>query len=247
MDPQIHMFGIQPFYLYEILASTFSFDIKLNKFIPNTSCMGIRFLEDDRILMKPYPTSQTYKNIEENGLVGINFVNNIYLYALAALKEPNSNLSVRQFPEKEYNYLQFNKHPELIDLTKKIKDFRDFEFPIIREAWGIMICEKVEESVESKDDNLGISELKNQYFEIRVAKKIKNSYKHFNRAENIILEILILSTRLKIAKNLNKDSMIQEIWDKIRESKLIISRFCKNKEALKSLDLIEEYINYWIK
>jgi hypothetical protein len=72
--------------------------------------------------------------------------------------------------------------------------------------------------------------------------KFKDSFKLFNRTENIALESIILATRLKIAyikKDQLQFSKILEIIEKKLEN---ARKFGKNLNALKSIDLVEKYI-----
>ncbi|MHA1845572.1 MAG: DUF447 domain-containing protein [Promethearchaeota archaeon] len=238
-------FGLIETYLYEVLATTFSIHEETNRIIPNTSCMGIRLHEGNLIQMRPYPSSQTFKNIGANNLVGINFVDDIYLYALATLKVPHSKFSITQFPEIYYDYLDVNDVIKKTELLKNELIEKGAKFPILKDAWGVLICEKVQESEEFRENHVGILKLKSFLFEIRYFKKQKESYKLFNRAENLILENLILATRLKVARQNKNERLFNELYKKIITSMKYIKRFCKNQEALKSLDLIEEYVDYW--
>ena len=214
-------FGLKNYWLYEILASTISINKKTNQIIPNTSCMGIRLLEDHYIQMNPYPMSQTNRNIEENGLVCVNFVSNIYFYTLAALKEPNSTLSINYFPEENYAYLNFKDNSAFKNLLNHFFTQENLRFPFIKEAWGILLCEKVKETTIFKEDIFGILELKDYSFKIKYSKKIKESYKLFNRAENKILEIIILATRLKVARKQKNETFLYA-------SLCNLVLFCKN-------------------
>ncbi len=238
-------FGLKKSYLYEVLATTFSIHEETNRIIPNTSCMGIRLHEGNLIQMKPYPSSQTFKNIEANNLIGINFVDDIYLYALAALKEPHSKFSIIQFPEIYYDYLDVNDVVKNGNLLKSNLIEKVAKFPILKDAWSVLICKKIQESEEFREDQVGKLRLKNFLLKIIYFKKQKESYKLFNRAENLVLENLILATRLKVARQNNNEKLFHDLYEKIITSMKDIMGFCKNKEALKSLDLIREYINYW--
>ncbi len=240
-----HEFGLNSSYLYEVLATTLSFTADLKEFIPNTSCMGIRLIEENLIKMSPYPGSQTCKNIEETGLVCINFVDNIYLFALAALKEPKSTFAINYFPLEKYNYLNFEDFSELKGLLNHFPKLDDLKYPIIDEAWGILICEKAKENLISKDNLLGRLKMKEFYFQIRFYKKMIDSHKLFNRCENLVLEMLILATRLKAAKKQENDNLSNEIHGKILDLIGTTTRFCKNQEAIKSIDLIKKYMDYW--
>ena len=69
-----------------------------------------------------------------------------------------------------------------------------------------------------------------------------DSYKYFNRAENLALEIIVLSTRLKVAKEKNNIIQIESIQKKIMENIENIERFGKNDSALKVADFIKLYL-----
>ena len=69
------------------------------------------------------------------------------------------------------------------------------------------------------------------------------SYKLFNRAENLALEAIISTTRLKIAKDNKNKLLFSEILDKVNEDIKNIIRFGKNEKAIKTIELVKNYIN----
>lgn len=223
-------YGIKEGYLYETLATTFSKNKE--EIIPNTSCMGIRIKDKETISIIPYPNTTTYKNLKETGLICINFVENVYLYALAALKGYFLSEEFRIFPNKYYDY--YNLKRENKPYTRK--------FPFIKQAWLIIVCELINELHFIKKDEFG--EVKLSEFMLRrlVSYKLKESYKFFNRAENLTLETIILTTRLKTAFETKKEFLITKYQKRIEETIKTIKRFGKNQDALKSVELIENYI-----
>ncbi|MFW9946762.1 MAG: DUF447 domain-containing protein [Candidatus Odinarchaeota archaeon] len=230
MDVNFQELGLKKGYLYEILATTFS--IKRNELIPNTSCMGIRIRENNEISIKPYPNSNTYKNLKENYLICINFVENIFLYALAALKGLHLSEKYRTFPIEYYNYY------DIKEFNKSIS-----KIPYINQAWAILFCEIKKESQLTRKDIFRKIDLSEFILKVLSLVKIKESYKLFNRAENLILETLISITRLKIAFEKQSKDLITEFQNTIEKNVKSIRRFGKNQDALKALELIEEYIH----
>ena len=229
-------FGLKKDYLYEILATTFSINQRNNDIIPNTACMGIKLIENDLIKIGPYPDTSTFRNLKHNGFVSINFVSNIYLYAIAALKDKDILINLTEFPKEFYDY----KNVELT--VEFFSDLRETLMPYISKAWGVLFCKAIEENQVLKKDGLG--EVQIIEFKLKVISfdKFKESFKLFNRAENLSLETIVLATRLKIARERkNKklfDSILQKIQDNIRD----MERFGGNKNAIKSLELIKKYI-----
>ena len=233
-------FGLKKDNLYEILATTFSLGKKKDKIKPNTACMGIRFIEDNILYMGPYPNTTTFKNLKGNGFVGINFVDNIYLYALAALKENNPPIGLTEFPSKYYNYYEIAKCEGNVDIFKN--DIDKIIIPYINKAWLSLIGKVVDKNQKIKKNDLG--EIRITEFRIIIINfvKAKNSFKYFNRAENLTLETIILATRLKVAKEKIDKILFNNIYEKITEYIDCIKRFGKNKNALKSINLVNNYI-----
>ena len=229
MDVNFQELGLKKGYLYEILATTFS--IKRNELIPNTSCMGIRIREINEISIEPYPNTNTYKNLKQNSLICINFVENIFLYALAALKGLYLSEKYRIFPIEYYNYYDIKEYNKSIS-----------KIPYINQAWATLFCEIKKESQITRKDIFGKIDLSEFILNILSLVKIKESYKFFNRAENLTLETLILTTRLKIAFEKHNRDLITDFQSKIKENIKNIRRFGKNQDALKAIELIEEYI-----
>jgi hypothetical protein len=232
--------GLKKDNLYEVLATTYN--ITQDKIIPNTACMGIRLIKEDVIKMSPYRNTRTYKNLKLNKYITLNFVENIYLYALAALKEANSKIGLYSFPEYLYSFLEIDKKEEIKEISNEMGKIEKIYIPFINEAWVVIICKVGNEEKISKENDLGRSILSE--FELNIIKimKFKDSFKLFNRTENIALESIILATRLKIAyikKDQLQFSKILEIIEKKLEN---ARKFGKNLNALKSIDLVEKYI-----
>ncbi|MHA2130535.1 MAG: DUF447 domain-containing protein, partial [Promethearchaeota archaeon] len=189
-------FGVKKDYLYEIIATSYSITNDGTTIKSNTSCMGIRLVDDNKIQIKPFYKTATYQNLKNNSIITLNFVDNVYLYALAALKDPNSQIGLVEFPLEYYDF--------------KYLDSLNMDVPFIKNSWGILICKVFKEFEEIKRDDLGETTVPIFRLEIICAELFKPSYKLFNRAENLVLEIIILATRLKIAKNDENEPLISK-------------------------------------
>jgi len=233
--------GLHKNYLYEVLAITFV-NTK-NKIIPNTASMGIRLIDDNIIKLTPYPNTTTYKNLKENGFASINFVDNIHLYTLASLKDKNSKIGLEEFPIEFYGYHEFINEKSISHVFKELKDSDKIMFPYIKQAWAIAFCETLEENQIIKENTLGkliVSEFKLRIYSLV---KKRESFKLFNRAENKILEILILATRLKLAKERKDQQLFNNLYSKIIDYQQNIERFTKNEKAIKSLEIISKFVD----
>ncbi|MHA2392025.1 MAG: DUF447 domain-containing protein [Promethearchaeota archaeon] len=233
--------GLHKNYLYEVLTTTFSRD--KGKLIPNTASMGIRLIEDDIIRITPYPNTTTFKNLKGNGYASINFIDNIHLFTLASLKDPNSSIGLREFPIELYGYYEFMAGKDIRKTFKELKNKEKFLFPYINKAWAIAFCEVIEKNQTSKENSLG--KLILSEFKLRIYSLVKKreSFKLFNRAENLMLESLILATRLKLAKEIDNEHLFEKIYEKIIDHLGNIERFSKNRDVHKSLELLKEYIS----
>lgn len=229
--------GLKKNYLYEILATTFTKNNSQGEVIPNTSCMGIIISELNLIKIGPYPHTTTYKNLKENRYISINLVGNVYLYALAALKEPDSFIGITEFPRKYYEYKELTVNSKKEPLKSKIL------VPYIRKSWGLFICKVIEENQRIKKNQLGETKITEFNLEILLSEKLRESFKLFNRAENLTLEIILLATRLKVAKEKNDQQLFDDIHDKIIDHMENVQRFGKNRHAFKAIDIVSEYIS----
>ncbi|MFW9899945.1 MAG: DUF447 domain-containing protein [Candidatus Thorarchaeota archaeon] len=221
-------FGLKEGNLYEIIATTYSITEKGMEIKPNASCMGIRMIEEEQVQISPFYSTITYKNLKQYNIIAINFVDDIYLYALAALKEPESPINLTQFPSKYYDF--------------KYLESRAMDIPYIKKAWGILIGEVSHEFQKTKKNDLG--EIMVPVFKLDVifSEKLRETHKLFNRAENLALEAIILATRLKIAKENQNQPKFSKIHKKIMNCKKNIERFGYNKRALKTIYLVNKYI-----
>ncbi len=226
--------GLKEDYLYEVLATTFS--INNNKIIPNTACMGIRLIDDSSIKLRPYPNTSTYKNLRSNKLITLNFVDDIYLYSLASLKDFKRSNNIKIFPEEFYDYYKL-ENKENIHLNSEM-----VSLPYIKQAWAMIACVSMGEEQIAKDDNLGESKVIEFTLSIISCDKFNDSFKIFNRAENLALETIILATKLKVAEEKKDKSLVQKIEQKIEDYFVEIQRFGKNLSALKAVEHVKDYI-----
>lgn len=229
--------GLKEDYLYEVLATTFS--INNNNIIPNTACMGIRLIDNRSIKLRPYPNTSTYKNLRSNKLITLNFVDDIYLYALASLKGFKRSKNIKIFPEEFYDYYKIEKIKEVF---VNHSNSEIVSLPYIKQAWAMIACVARGEEQIVKDDNLG--ELKVVEFTLSIIScdKFKESFKIFNRAENIALEAIILATKLKVAEEKKDKALVQKLEQKIEDFFVEIQRFGKNISALKVVEHVKDYI-----
>jgi hypothetical protein len=222
-------FGLKEGNLYEIIATTYSITEKDRRIMPNASCMGIRMIEEGQIQISPFYSTITYKNLKDYKITAINFIDDIYLYALAALKEPESLIDLKEFPSKYFDF--------------KYLEYLAMDVPYIKKAWGILVGEVSHEFQKTKIDELGESIIPIFKLNVIFAERFQETHKLFNRAENIALEVIILATRLKIARdNQNKDLFIK-IKKKIKSYIKDVERFGYNNRALKTINLVKNYIN----
>ena len=222
-------FGLKREQLYEILATSYFITDDGSAIKPNASCMGIRLIEGNKLQISPFYSTTTYKNLKDNSIITINFVDDIYLYALTALKAPNSPIGLAEFPSKYYAFTY-------LETLKR-------DIPYIKKSWGILACKVSEEFQKTKRDDLGEIIIPIFKLDVIFTKKFQESYKLFNRAENLTLEIIILATRLKIAKEQQNRHQFFILHEKMREHVKNIERFGKNERVLKTMELVRNYIS----
>jgi hypothetical protein len=191
--------------------------------------MGIRLVENNRIQIKPFYTTSTYQNLKNNSIITLNFVEDVYLYALAALKDPNSQIGLDEFPPEYYAF------QPLASLNMDI--------PYIKNSWGILTCRVFKEIQEIKRDDIGETMVPVFSLEVISSELLRSSYKLFNRAENLALEIIILATRLKIAKDNEDEDLHTKIYSKIMDHFKDIKRFGKNKQVIRTIELVNKFIS----
>lgn len=221
------LFGINFNRLYEAIAVTLTKLEKEKIIIPNSACMGVKFLDNNTFQMTPYLETDTYKNLIKFTYVSINFVDNIYFYAQAALLGENLGQTKREFPDSYY-------------------DFKD-EIPYLKESWGVIFGKLNEHKIITKATHLGENNVLQANFKIIDFIKIQESFHLKNRAENLALESIILATRLKIAVKKENKEMYEKIYDKILYYNEQIKDFAKNDNAIETMDFIMNYIEKKIK
>jgi len=221
--------GLRKHYLYEILATTFS-KIQEN-FIPNTASMGIRVIDYNIFSILPYPSTTTFNNLKKNRYLTINFVDNVYLYAIASLKNLEKNKNLENLTAESYKFYKISDNTE-----------NDIIFPYLKGAWATIFCKTIDEIQINKKDNFGNTFISEFKLKVIYIKKFKESFKLFNRAENLALETIILATRLIKANEIRDKVLSLEYKRKIEDNIQQIRRFGKNPNALKAIERVEIFI-----
>ncbi len=233
--------GLKINYLYEVLATTYS--IKNNKLVPNTAAMGIKLLESNTIKIIPFPNTTTYKNLDSTKLITLNFVDDIFLYAIASLKGNYISSSTETLTEQYYNLYPFDVKKEHKAIFKGITQDNIIHLPYLNQAWAIISCVATNKNHTVKTDNLGQVKLVEISLSVISYEKFKESFKLYNRAENLTLETIILATKLYVAKEKKDKTLFNKIKHKIEENINDVLRFGKNLSALKSIEYIKDYVS----
>ena len=232
--------GLKRNYLYEVLATTYS--LKNNKIVPNTAVMGIRLLENNTIKIWPFPNTTTYKNLESTKLIILNFVDDIFLYAIASLKGNYISNNI-EAAELYYNYFPFEVKNEHKAIFKGISPDNLINLPYLNQAWAIISCVATNKNQTVKRDSLGQVELVEISLSAIFYEKFKESFKLYNRAENLTLETVILATKLYVAKEKKDKALFNKIKHKIEENINEVLRFGKNASALKAIEYVKNYVS----
>ncbi|MBY9003523.1 MAG: DUF447 family protein [Candidatus Lokiarchaeota archaeon] len=219
-------YGLNQDYLYEVLASTIS--KKDENEYPNTASMGISVIDDRLLKIKPYNNTVTHENLKEYRFVSLNFIEEVELFAQASLKKIKSGFN--GIPIEDYLYYEYSHRGE------------DNRIPYLKQAWMVIFCSVVNETQIVKQDNMGTISATEFELEVIYSIKKKESFKLYNRAENLALESIILATRLKIARNNKDDLLYSKIESKINDYFDMITKFGKNSSALKAINLVKDYI-----
>ena len=233
--------GLKKNYLYEVLATTYS--IENNKIVPNTAAMGIRLLENNTIKIWPFPNTTTFKNLDSTKLIILNFVDDIFLYAITSLKGINISNSIETSPEQYYNYVPFEVKNEHEKIFKGISLDKRVHLPYLKQAWAIISCITTNKNQVVKIDDIGQVEIPEINLSVTSCKKLKESFKLYNRVENLTLETIILATKLYVAKVKKDKTLFNKIKRKIEGDIIEVLRFGKNISALKAIEYVKDYVS----
>ena len=234
-------FGIHFNQLYETIAITFAEAKDGTNYIPNCACMGVRFIDGKTFQMTPFLTTDTYQNLFSFPYVSINFVSNVYLYAKAALIGENAGQKEPEFLESDFD------HKIIKLLRNEGHDEEELKWLFLKESWGTVLGKLGKRQKIVKRDQFGENKALLGEFQIIDFLKRNESFNLINRSNNLALEIIILTTRLKIAKKFGKKQLYDDIFNRITFYKKEIERFCQNDEVLKTLDFVSKYIEENVK
>ena len=220
-------FGMNKDNFYEIIAATISFKDEVK--VPNAASIGIRIIDDDLILVKSYLQTQTNYNIKKNRVISFNLIENVYQFALTSLKNENIE-DLRGIPKNQFLYQNITSEGQV------------FEIPYLKNAWGVIFCKLMQEKEIKSKDYLGKIEACEFQFKVIKTKKFRESFKIYNRAENLALEVVILATRMKLAKENNNKIIYFELDEKIRWYIDTIEKLSKNESILRTVERVKKYL-----
>ena len=112
----------------------------------------------------------------------------------------------------------------------------------MKQAWGTLFCIVETEHHTIKSNNFGKSNIAEFDLRIIFSEIYRNSYKNFNRSENLTLEIVVLASRLHVAKEKKDENRLLEIKRKIDEYSHMIERFGKNERVIKTISYVKNYM-----
>ncbi len=94
-----------PHYIYETIVTTYNIEDKS----PNAAPMGIIFLDETRVIISPFNSTKTYRNIVEYGCAVINFTYDLELFFESAFSTTKPKLSLNYFnPAAKINAPRLN-------------------------------------------------------------------------------------------------------------------------------------------
>ena len=221
-------FGMHKKDLYETIATTISYNN--DKKIPNAASIGIRVINDNLIQIKSYLHSKTYDNINKNKVIAFNLIEDVYQFALASLKIAN-NVQFKGIPDNEFLYYNINDDNQIL------------EIPYLKNAWGVIFCNLYNQREINSKDTLGQIFASEFQFKVIGTKKLKNSFKNFNRAENLVLEVIILATRFKVAKENKNEIIYSKISEKIQTYIELIENLSNNEQILKTIKRVKKFVD----
>ncbi|NVM54685.1 MAG: DUF447 family protein [Candidatus Helarchaeota archaeon] len=85
--------NLTPNYIYETIVTTYN---KKDK-TPNAAPMGIKILDDQNIVISPFLSTQTHKNIEKYGCAVINFIYDLEIFFESTFNKKRSKLPLTLF------------------------------------------------------------------------------------------------------------------------------------------------------
>ena len=86
-----------PNYIYETLVTTYNSEDKT----PNAAPMGISLLNEKEVVIAPYITTQTFRNIEQTGCAVINFTYNLDLFFESTFSTQRPKLPSQLFKQSK--------------------------------------------------------------------------------------------------------------------------------------------------
>jgi hypothetical protein len=160
------------------------------------------------------------------------------------LKDKNKSNEIRKLSEQFYNYntLATNAKGEYKEILNRFTLSDTVKLPYLKQAWAIITCVTTNKNKSLKRDDYGKSELMEINLEVISYEKFRESFKLYNRAENLALETIVLASKLRIAADKKDKALIRGVTSKIEDYSEEIRRFGKNENAIKAIEHVKNYI-----
>lgn len=233
----------------------------------NSAAMGIRFNDDNFLLLNPYPETDTYKillQVLEDGLmdhvISINFTYNPLTFAKTALFGCNEGIKTEEL-----------KGPELL--------FKD-NIPVLEEASLILLCKPINRVFDINDPEQNRpfeydfkghfkkfdGKIVKKRFSARFELKIDGIYRkrnvgcYINRGDYLAIEAVVLASKLPVYFNNNNNKKPinktnnpaygtkkldngMKLLERIRLYQKEIRRFSGNIRAFETCEIIDNFID----
>ena len=201
----------------------------------NSSAMGVRFGNNGKIYLRPYPDTDTFDLLTnpEIELLTINFTDDVEAFAFAALSGLHSGPNVEELEHSAldirdgYAFLQ-NSQTMILGRINVRNQKMTLEY----------------DSSSFDDLNLVTREF-SVSFEIERIKVFKSSRvaQPINRGDSLALEAIVYASKLPaIIKQSNSYQLVQEMLDKIRGFQFDIRRFSASRRALTVCNIIDNFL-----
>lgn len=169
----------EPYIIYESIVSIFHPGGKKI----NSACMGVHFTPNDEVYLHVYPNTDTKQLLQEGTSFSINFSEDFYDYARAAILGTKMGPDEVEIPIDEFAFWD--------------SENGDSSVPLLKNAWVSIVCTVLPAPPEIlKNVPCRRREIPNVRAKI-VDKIVNRLPKIFNnRSMNLALEALILATRI---------------------------------------------------
>lgn len=197
----------------EVIVSTYGTD-----YTPNAAPMGIMIEDTDRMIIRPYTTTQTYRNILFHKCAVVNITSDPIIFYRTALKDKNHD---NEIPQDWFEKSDFVDAPKL-RMADAYVEVKTIEMENTKGGRARVLCEV-----------------------LNVSPILKIAPKGYCRATSALMESIIHATRIKVFLSRDEKGRAEDLIKLVKHYDDVVKRVAPSSFYSDAMKGILKRIDTW--